>query len=254
MARADGMYPHYPAASLAVGRVSRGTSVPLTLQARPDSLSMQQVDTIDNLLRIPGGPVVNEFSVLNRSISLDPNHPDSIQLIEEAGVSLDRLSQPLVSYWRIKLLANAEELHHIFEGVNNFKLKVHKSDIAIDWPTRLLEMWAHVPKRRTYAPGVFEEPSVVMVEAGAHWNPTELGCLLTDQEMIMGWYAMVSIYRLRAFNRHTDGCPCFMPQVQMMEYKLRNLQVPVSLFWRTVSPAHIDCAVYTERESLCKPS
>ncbi len=123
-------------------------------------------------------------------MSLDLSHPDTLLLAQEAGVPEERLSRPLVTWWRSNLLADPDELAVIFEPTGRFKLKF---EAAIDWTTWLRDKWAEVPLVRSYASGVLEEPTVVVVEVGAHWWLSELGYQLTDEEMEIGYYAMVGL-------------------------------------------------------------
>lgn len=155
-----------------------------------DSLTLQHMDTIDNLLRPNNGPVLANFtSGINRSIYLDLEHPDTLVLIAEAGVSIERASLPLVTWWRTNLLASDEQLQEIFRETGLYK---YRDDAVVDWYPSLLARWQGVPPTRNYAEGIVEEPNVVMVEVGTHWIGAELGYLIKEEDLITGWYRMVS--------------------------------------------------------------
>lgn len=180
---------------------------------------------------------------INRTLSLDPAHPNAVLLAREAGVPLERLARPLVTWWRTNLLADPAELEGIFNATGRFNLK---HEAAIDWATWLQDRWTEMPAVRTYEAGVVEEPTVVMVEVTralmAHGARVSAdGRWYGEWILRNGQPASCADMVLLADVLRHDLADLDI-QVDMQEAKLRNMQIPMSLFWRTVSPPHFDCA------------
>jgi hypothetical protein len=165
------------------------------------------------LLQIDGLVRDHSNSVWDRIIYMDPTKPETLQLLEEAGVSIKRLDVPLVTHWRTHHLGNKTDLDVGFASIENYKRAPYE---PVEWfemfHDNLRKMYGllHDQSQDQGGEGLFTrddvrpEDSVIIMQTGPHWTEHELGHDMSNEDALSGFKNMVSRsagVRIRSDNR-----------------------------------------------------
>jgi hypothetical protein len=146
-----------------------------------DSLTQHQTQTIANFLHQSDELVHQEFSgIWDAKFWLNPDHPLTDSLLQEAGVAPTRLTVPLVSFWRHHHLLDWSEKAVVWKDAGaRYKPDKGRED-GPDWFSLMIAQ-AHghdlIRDKR-----VLEEPTFMLLNTGAHFARFELGWNLTESD------------------------------------------------------------------------
>lgn len=180
-----------------------------------DSLSLQQMRAHENIFTSVDGPVQVtmqgdwEWYPLSRHLVLDRNHPDVPDLLLEAGVSIERLDYPLLSWYRTWHLLWHDRLFDAFKGIPEFDFHDQNTKNGVlDWHAEATAKISAANSRVTYREDVRAEATAMVFHGGAHFTSDQLGLTLSDDQLVEGYSRTVGhIMQSRAdcTGRHHRG-------------------------------------------------
>ena len=143
----------------------------------PDSISQHTYNLLQDVLIQPDGLVVETVVGDQKvpTLSIDRAHPQAEALFDEAGVDASRARFPIVTFHRHNVLLSGPELELAFAGVNP---PFNASDVETqreDW----FPLWSadvgQASAAHSTIGGVQEEPSVLLLNTGPHWQNVVMG-------------------------------------------------------------------------------
>jgi hypothetical protein len=146
-----------------------------------DSISGHHYAVWQGILGLTPSLLISNY----RELRLNPAHPEAANLLAEAGVPSSRLEYPLVTAFRHDHLVDEEELATVVGDKFNFNPWLQTPDWYPGWRQALDEA------SKIDIPIEVLEPSVVLLNQGAHWKATELG-EATDDELVESYERLVS--------------------------------------------------------------
>ncbi|KAH8077059.1 hypothetical protein HD553DRAFT_353467 [Filobasidium floriforme] len=153
-------------------------------------------------------------------LHLVPSHPEIPSLLAEAGVTEDRLRTPLIKFWRHHHLATDLEKVSAFAFAGDRYSLNPERETGKDWYEPMIEQATRTEVFIRPDSEALEEPTMIVLNLGAHLVWYELGKDLTPLDYLEGMENIVN----------------------MMEEKLRNAPIPLSPVIRTMAPGHVGCA------------
>ena len=149
-----------------------------------DSISGHHIMVWEGILHLTPGLLKMDAEC--RCYKLNVEHPEAAVLLAEAGVTAERAQHPLLTGIRHDHLLSDQELEGII-GSDRFSFEPYRRnpDWFPGWRDRMAKA-ADVD-----IPEHLLEPSIVLLNAGAHWKSVQLGNL-TDDDLLDTYGRMVS--------------------------------------------------------------
>ena len=127
------------------------------------------------------------------TITLSPTHPRTAELLREAGVTEARLNTPLIKFWRHHHLATTDEMSRAFAfAEKRFKFNVDYP-AGVDWYDAMIAQTAVMGDFMSSDSRAVEEPTMIVVNVGAHLRAFELGDKLWSSDYIEGLKNVVGL-------------------------------------------------------------
>ncbi|KAJ3378300.1 hypothetical protein HDU84_007688 [Entophlyctis sp. JEL0112] len=155
------------------------------------------------------------------SISLDPSHILTPELLKLAGVALSRLNTPVITWWRHHHLLSETEIENAFKGIGGHKLREPPNEP--DW-------WPLFEEQRAVAYSgspVQLERDIVFINSGPHWIRGEFSGDSTEDNILVAYDRMVQWVNTR-FSKLTRG---------------------IDVYWFSTTPGHMECEQYQHPET-----
>jgi hypothetical protein len=151
-------------------------------------------DITDGLLQMTSG------GMWENGINLVPTHPEIPSLLAEAGVTEDRLQTPLIKFWRHHHVATDEEKAQAFAFAGDrYSLNPDREN-GKSWYEPMIEQATRTEVFMRPDSEALEEPTMIVLNLGAHLVWYELGKELTPLDYLEGLENIVSV--------------CVVPQVE----------------------------------------
>ena len=124
-----------------------------------------------------------------------------------------------------------------------------------NWYELMIEQATPAGRIMNSATSAMEEPTMIVLNVGAHLREFELGANLLASDYIEGLKNLVSHEAERRPTRSAN-CPrehilmliyC-LSKIDCVEQKLQNAPIPLSPVLRTMAPGHVDCHKDIERK------
>ncbi len=176
----------------------------------------------DDLIRAEG-----EHLYLNEA------HPEAADILRDAGVSAERAKIPIITFWHRDNVLDEDEVEEAFRPAGN-RLDAAASVFPRWYPTMESYLEQEIDFTKS---SVLEEPTVLLVNFGAHWNIGQMGHSLTIDDCMLAYRRGVSSGMLDSvLFAHLSR-----KKIDIFERRVRHTPFPISLFWRTMAPGQIDC-------------
>lgn len=183
-----------------------------------DSLSEQHHEIVRNFLVSHGGPYQLRFTGSRPRIDevfLDPNHELTQHYLRAAGVTAERLKNPITTFFLERHLLSMAEYDQVNSHVERYVPLSeddgpHQSVSESLWDARYREQLER-PVTFTVEEGigenakvaVQEEPTILVLNTGPHWIASEIGThSVPDADVLKSYNNMVSWSRLERFVVH----------------------------------------------------
>jgi hypothetical protein len=133
---------------------------------------------------------INDFFY---TLAVNTKHKLAETLLETAGISRERFSFPVVSFYRSDLLISQEQVPEIMEPSSLDRLEPKVQRDAPDWFPLWVKLLEDSSGLLPVADGTaYEETSLLVVNSGAHWNKATLGGDIEEEEFVAGYRNMVN--------------------------------------------------------------
>jgi hypothetical protein len=152
-----------------------------------DSLTEHQAKVLANIMTTEDDLIqIHIPDLWEVSIKLSPSHPRTATLLQEAGVTASRLNTPLIHFCRHHHLATTEEMRQAFLFAEDRFQFNHDYPAGANWYDLMIERATpagELLRGDTYA---VEEPTMIVLNVGAHLREFELGANLLVSDYIEG--------------------------------------------------------------------
>lgn len=132
---------------------------------------------LTTLLVQPGSPwVVSGWGDRPRfsGLSLDPNHPQTKDMLQAAGVSAKRCDTPIISFYLERHLISREEMDQVMQGVETGYVPFSSGEGLEQWVAD--SVWYDEYVKVMRGPDIeldpevaIEENTVLVLNSGPHW-------------------------------------------------------------------------------------
>lgn len=220
-----GCIPHVMDSKMMLKRLLRS---PAGLTIVGDSISQYTFQVwVDTLQSIDKGLLtkikINDFFY---TLNINANHELTETILSSTGISRDRFSFPVISFYRSDLLISPDQVRGVMTTTSLNKLKIKLGKNAPDW----FPLWVKLLKDSNElistvdsVSSPYTEPNLLVLNSGAHWNRGTLGEDIEQEEFVVGYRNM------------------FLG----LSKEITQLPFPVAAYWRSLAPAHVDCVVST---------
>ena len=173
---------------------------------------------LTNLLVQPGSPwQITGWGDRPRfqGLSLDPNHPETKDMLEAAGVSAKRCETPIISFYLERHLITREEMDQVMQGVEVGYTPFSSGEGLEQWVADAVWYDEYIKVMR--GPDIeldpeiaMEENTVLVLNSGPHWVNYEFtkrpdyDFFTYYDEILHGWDNMVRMYWLLSI----QNCSC----------------------------------------------
>lgn len=183
-----------------------------------DSLSEQHHEIVRSFLVSHGGPYQLRFTGSRPRIDevfLDPNHELTHYYLRVAGVTAERLKNPITTFFLERHLLSMAEYDQVDSHVEGY-VPLSEDDGPHQWVSESL--WDARYREQLERPVTFtveegigenakvavqEEPTILVLNTGPHWIASEIGThSVPDADVLKSYNNMVSWSRLERFVVH----------------------------------------------------
>ncbi|KAF5347679.1 hypothetical protein D9758_014840 [Tetrapyrgos nigripes] len=193
-----------------------------------DSLTIHWLYTVHHRIYQAGlkleeyheGPL--QYEGLAPQYRLDMNHPPCQELVQRAGIPLERAYRPILTHIVAQSLVTPDELKKIFRADWAYVHHHHYFTVN-NWEVALAELTKEVDGER--ARGVNED-SLVVVSNGAHWSRVRLRGYVEETTDYEG-------FRRRIEHGYSEMIKVVMGNLAPLPH--------TTLFFRSISPGHPLC-------------
>jgi hypothetical protein len=142
-----------------------------------------------------------KHSEFHHSLNMNPKSKLASELVKEAGVPVERLSFPVVTYYRHDQLLSKNDLERVMiDAEDRVEVKLDKDfgDWFGLWTDMLSESSAAVKMDASK-----EETNLIVLNTGSYWSTKSLGSKVKEEDVDAGYQKMV-----RAWVDFESSC-CF---------------------------------------------